>query len=142
MMNRKRDLMRRTAVRTIAVIALTAGVLAATVATASADPPDNKVVVEVTCEGLGTLEVRVPNGQAVFVVGATMATGQTDLAGVGVVFDLYGLFDGGRGNAPVVDGRGIADRIIPCTVDLSPIGGPAVVPVGIKATGQTARNLS
>lgn len=134
--------MRRTVSGMFAAVAMTAGVLAATVTTASADPPANKVVVDVTCEGLGVLEVRVPNGQAVFGQEATMATGQSDLAGVGVVFDLYDLFDAGRGKAPVVPGRGIANRIIACTVDLTPIGGPPVVPVGIKATGQTAKALS
>ena len=131
----------QTVTRMFGVVALTVGVLAATVAPASADPPDNKVVVEVTCDGLGTLEVRVPNGQAVFGKAATMATGQNDLAGVGVVFDLFGLFDDGRGKAPVVEGRGIANRIIPCTADLSSIGGPVGVPIGIKATGQTAKAL-
>jgi hypothetical protein len=125
----------------LAAAALTVGMLAASVATASADPPDNKVVVEVTCESLGTLEVRVPNGQAVFGNAATMATGQNDLVGVGVAFDLFGLFDDGRGKAPVVDGRGIGDRIIPCTADLSSIGGPVGVPIGILATGQTAKAL-
>ena len=140
MMRKSRE-MGRTATGMLAAAALTVGMLAASVATASADPPDNKVIVEVTCEGLGTLEVRVPNDQAVFGNAATMATGQSDLVGVGVVFDLFGLFDGGRGNAPVVDGMGIAERIIPCTADLSSVGGPVGVPIGVMATGQTAGAL-
>ena len=132
--------MKRKLAGVIAGLGLTASALGAAAGPATAAPPDNKVTVEVTCEGLGTFEARVPNGRAVLDLGATMATRQSEV-GVGVVFDLFDLFEGGRANAPVVDGRGFANRLLPCTSDLSPFGGPAAVPIGILATGQVMKNL-
>ena len=58
-----------------------------------------------------------------------------------MVFDLADLFEGGRANAPVVEGRGFANRLLACTADLTPFGGPPLVPIGILATGQVMKIL-
>ena len=126
---------------TAAVVA-TASLLAGA-ATVSADPPDRQPIVDVTCEGLGEFTARITNANASLVKGKTLVTGKSDLFGTGIVFDVYDVYDSGRGNAPVVDGRGFADKIVYCTVDLSDVVGipDYLVPTGIKVTGQTAKSL-
>lgn len=117
-----------------AVLAIVVGVLGVLAPMASADPPDNKLVFEVTCDfgdGPVTLEARNPNQQAVWVVGATLVTGQTD-AGVGVVMAAPGET---RGKAPI-EQRGFSDRLVTCLVDLSPVGVPVTVPTQVLSTGQ------
>ena len=57
--------------------------------------------------------------------------------GPGIVFDVFDLYEVGRGNAPVREGSGLADQIEICTVDLTPIVGvPYLIPIGLKLTGQ------
>ena len=114
-------------------IAVALGLAVAIAPAASADPPDNKLVFEVTCDfgdGPVTLEARNPNQQAVWVAQATLVVGQTD-AGVGVVFGAPGET---RGAAPL-EQRGLYDRLVTCLVDLSPVGIPATVPVQVLSAG-------
>lgn len=110
-------------------------------ATAESAPP--QPVVDVSCEALGDFTARITNVNASLVKGATLVTGKSDAFGTGVVFDVFDMYDVGRGNAPVVDGRGFAKDIVYCTVDLSEVVGVPgyVVPVGIKLTGQAAQSM-
>jgi hypothetical protein len=125
----------RTAMRRITyAIVVALGLVVAMAPVASADPPDNKLVFEVTCDfgdGPVPLEARNPNQQAVWVAQATLVVGQTD-AGVGIVF---GAPEETRGEAPL-EQRGLYDRLVTCLVDLSPVGVPVTVPVQVLATGQ------
>lgn len=130
--------------KTLVALIVVLGMLAGTAAVASAAPPDNKLVFDVTCpfgEGQVTVQARNPNQQAVWGQQVNLVTGQTE-RGVGITFDLFDELDkGGRGKAPVSD-RGFFDRVVVCTVDLEPVlGFPFVVPAGVKLTGQAAKNL-
>ena len=109
----------------------------------SADPPERQPVVNLSCEELGDFTARITNVNASLVKGATLVTGKSDLFGTGVVFDVYDMYDNGRGHAPVVADRGFAKDLVHCTVDLSEVVGiPGyVVPIGIKLTGHAAKNL-
>lgn len=111
--------------------------------TAAADPPERQPVVDLSCEVLGDFTARITNVNASLVNGSTLVTGKSDAYGTGIVFDIYDVYDVGRGRAPVVEGRGFEPHIVECTVDLSEVVGiPGyIVPVGIKLTGQTAKNL-
>lgn len=128
----------RTITAAIAIVAATLLPGAAAQPAASAPP---QPVVAVSCDGLGDFTARITNVNASLVKGATLVTGKSDEFGTGVVFDVYDSYDVGRGHAPVVDGRGFADDIVYCNVDLSEIVGVPgyVVPVGIKLTGRAAR---
>jgi hypothetical protein len=117
-----------------------AALLLGTAGVASADPPANDVLVDVTCPSLGTTQARLPNIRASLESGKTLVTGISTEFGPGIVFDVFDIYDTGRGNAPVVEGRGIAENIEVCTVDLTPIVGfPYVIPTGLKLTGQAAK---
>lgn len=130
--------------KTLVTLIVVLGMLAGTATVASASPPDNKFVLEVTCpfgDGELTLDARTPNQQAVWIQGVNLVTGQTE-RGVGITFDLFDEVDkGGRGKAPVAQ-RGFAERVVVCTVDLEPVlGFPYEVEAGVKLTGQEAKNL-
>lgn len=128
--------------RLFAAAVLAAATLLSGSAAGSAESAPPQPVVDVSCEVLGDFTARITNVNASLVKGATLVTGKSDAFGTGVVFDVYGIYDVGRGNAPVVEGRGFAKDIVHCTVDLSDVVGiPGyVVPAGIKLTGQAAQS--
>lgn len=129
--------------RLFAAAVLTAATLLSGSAVGSAESAPPQPVVDVSCDVIGDFTARLTNVNASLVKGATLVTGKSDAFGTGVVFDVYDVYEVGRGNAPVVEGRGFENDIVYCTVDLSDVVGipDYVVPVGIKLTGQAARSM-
>ena len=120
--------------------AVAAALVVGTAGATSAERPANDVLVDVTCSSFGTTQARIPNIRASLEGGKTLVTGVSTEYGPGIVFDVFDIYDVGRGHAPVPDGSGLAEKIEICTVDLTPIvGRPYVIPVGLKLTGQAAK---
>ena len=123
---------RKSLMSAILAAALAFGTAGAT----SAERPPNDVLVDVTCPSFGTTQARIPNIRASLLGGKTLVTGVSTEYGTGIVFDVFDIYDSGRGNAPVPEGSGLAEQIEICTVDLTPLGEPYVIPIGLKLTGQ------
>ena len=118
--------------------AVAAALLVGVAGSASAERPANDVLFDVTCPSLGTTQARIPNIRASLEGEKTLVTGVSTEYGPGIVFDVFDWYDVGRGHAPVPEGSGLAAQIEICSVDLTPLGEPYVIPIGLKLTGQAA----
>lgn len=122
--------------KTLVSAAVAGALLLGTAGATSAERPPNDVLVEVTCPSFGTTEARIANIRASLLGEKTLVTGVSTEYGPGIVFDVFDWYDVGRGHAPVPEGSGLAEQIEICTVDLTPLGEPYVIPIGLKLTGQ------